>query len=147
MQFKVPQNVQREDTIVGPLTLRQLIICAIGFTISYGIYVSLAKFYLWITWLPPVAIITLITLAFAFLRPLDLSFTKYVLLFIEFSLLPKKRLWIKASGEFIVPEQTAGQIADQKKKDQKTEDEIMDKQKKLDELEKFLESQKDPSLK
>lgn len=140
MQFKVPQNVQREDTIVGPLTLKQLIICAIGFTIAYGIYVALANLYLWITWLPPVAIVVLITLAFAFLKPLDLSFTKYVLLFTEFSLLPKKRLWVKASGEVIIPEKTPTKKEQQKQ--DKQEEEILDKQQKLQELQKFLDSQK-----
>ncbi len=145
MQFKVPQNVQREDTIIGPLTLKQMIICAIGFTISYGIYVSLAKVYLWITWLPPVAIITIITLAFAFVRPLDLSFTRYVLLFIEFSLQPKKRIWIKASGEVIMPIEL--ETSQSKKKREKAEDEVLDKQKKLVELQKFLDSQKDPNIK
>ena len=141
MQFKVPQNVQREDTIIGPLTLKQLIICAIGFTISYGIYVSLGKMYIWITWLPPVAIITLITLAFAFVRPLDLSFSKYILLLMEFSLLPKKRLWIKASGEVIMPIQT--ESSKSKKKREQEEDAILDKQQKLQDLQKFLDSQKE----
>ncbi|HMR01699.1 MAG TPA: PrgI family protein, partial [Candidatus Gracilibacteria bacterium] len=77
MQFKVPQNVRREDHIVGPLTLKQMIICAIGGSIAYAIYLSLAPYYIWITWLPPVAIVTIITIAFAFIRPLDLSFTKW----------------------------------------------------------------------
>ncbi len=140
MQFKVPQNVQREDRIVGPLTLKQLIICAIGFTIAYGIYVALANLYLWITWLPPVAIVVLITLAFAFLKPLDLSFTRYVLLFTEFSLLPKKRIWVKASGEVIIPEKRPTK-KDRQNKDKK-EAEILDKQQKLQDLKKFLESQK-----
>lgn len=29
MQYKIPQNVQLEDKIVGPLTLKQLIIVGI----------------------------------------------------------------------------------------------------------------------
>lgn len=29
MQYKIPQNVQIEDKIVGPLTMKQLIICGI----------------------------------------------------------------------------------------------------------------------
>ncbi len=140
MQFKVPQNVQREDTIVGPLTLKQLIICAIGFTIAYGIYVALANLYLWITWLPPVTLVVLITLAFAFIKPLDLSFTKYVLIFIEFSLLPKKRLWVKTSGEVLIPKKTPGK-KDTEKNDKKKE-EIINKQQKFEQLQKFLDSQK-----
>ena len=106
MQFKVPQNIRREDKIVGPLTLKQMIICAIGGTIAYAIYVSLANYYLWITWLPPMLIVILITAAFAFVRPLDLSFTKWILLWAEFALLPKKRLCLsglQSIGEIHLP--------------------------------------------
>lgn len=141
MQFKVPQNVQREDKIVGPLTLKQMIIMAIGGTIAYGIYVSLARYYIWITWLPPVAIIAIITIAFAFVRPLDLSFTKWVLLWLEFSLLPRKRLWMKATGEVTIP---AGAKKKKGKKEKKeTEEEAAtEKEKKMEELRKFLEAEK-----
>ena len=143
MQFKVPQNVQREDKIIGPLTLKQMIIVAIGGTIAYGIFVSLAKLYLWITWLPPIAIITVITIAFAFIRPLNLSFTKWFLLRVEFSLLPRKRLWIKSSGEVIAPGyafKAKKEKADQQAKEK--EESIDEKQRKMAELDKFLDSQK-----
>ena len=43
MQYKVPQDVQREDTIIGPLTLKQLGILGVGGGIAYGIYISLGK--------------------------------------------------------------------------------------------------------
>ena len=35
MRFKVPQDVQREDTIIGPITFKQLIIMIIGGGIGY----------------------------------------------------------------------------------------------------------------
>ncbi|HLG25523.1 MAG TPA: PrgI family protein [Candidatus Gracilibacteria bacterium] len=143
MQFKVPQNVQREDRIVGPLTLKQLIICGVGGGVAYAIYVSLGKAYLWITWLPPVAIVTIITVAFAFIKPLDLSFAKWLSCWIEFALLPRKRFWIKASGEVIAPMMaaTTGKTKIEKQAEAKA-DALSEKQKKLDELTKFLESQK-----
>ncbi|MBU1702822.1 PrgI family protein [Patescibacteria group bacterium] len=138
MQFKVPQNVQREDKIVGPLTLKQMIICAIGGTIGYAIFTALAKFYLWITWLPPVAIVTIITIAFAFVRPLDLSFTKWVLRWIEFSLLPRKRIWIKSSAEIIKDLEPESM----KRKISKKEDQINKITEKQEKLSKFLEDEK-----
>ena len=142
MQFKVPQNVQREDKIVGPLTLKQMIICAAGGTVAYGIYISLARFYIWITWLPPVAIISMITLAFAFLRPLDLSFTKWIIRWIEFSLIPRSRKWIKSSAEVLVlPNVTAKRKTDKDEKDKAELDVIEEKQRKLRELNKFLEEE------
>jgi hypothetical protein len=143
MQFKVPQNVQREDKIVGPLTLKQLLICAGGGVVAYGIYVALGRYYIWITWLPPVAIVVIITLAFAFARPLDLSFTQWLLLWFEYSLLPRKRMWFKSSGEVIKP---SAQKKAKKKKGQKESEQKMDamtaRQRKLEELNKFLEAEK-----
>jgi len=142
MQFKVPQDVQREDRIVGPLTLKQLIICGIGGMISYAIYVSLAKTYIWLTWLPPVTFVVLVTLAFAFVRPLDLSFARWILLWIEFSLIPKKRVWIKSSAEFYPPQTSAKTKNAAEKAVEKKLNSMEEKQKKLEELTAFLESQK-----
>lgn len=140
MQFKVPQNVRREDKIVGPLTLKQMIICAIGGSIAYAIYISLAPYYIWITWLPPVAIVTIITIAFAFVRPLDLSFTKWILLWIEFSLLPQKRSWRKSSAEIQIPLESKSRQQKKSKKEQEAEH-IEEKQEKMRGLQKFLEAE------
>jgi hypothetical protein len=100
MQFKVPQDVQREDRIVGPLTLRQLIMCGIGFSIAYAIYTVLGRDYELITVLIPVIIIALITVTFAFIKPLNLNFEKYILYALEYYfILPKKRYWLKGTGD------------------------------------------------
>jgi hypothetical protein len=99
MQFKVPQNVQREDKIVGPLTLKQLIICGAGGGVAYSIYVTLARNFIWLTWAPPVVIVLLLTAAFAFFRPLDLSFTKWILRWTEHTIIPRQRMWIQSSGD------------------------------------------------
>lgn len=102
MQYKVPQDVQREDTIVGPLTLKQLIICGCGGGVAYAIYVTLAKTYFIEVWLPPVAIVTAITLALAFLRIYDLPFHIFMMDFIEYHLLPRKRFWVQqADNPFV----------------------------------------------
>ena len=99
MQFKVPQDVQREDRIVGPLTLRQLITCGIGFSIAYAIYTTLGRDYEVITALIPVIIIGLITVVFAFIKPLDLTFERYILFRVESLILPPKRYWIKGTAD------------------------------------------------
>ena len=77
MRHKVPQDVQREDTIIGPITLRQLAILGGGGAIAYVIYVSLVKTYFWQVWLPPVIVVSGITLAFAFLKIHNLPFHNY----------------------------------------------------------------------
>lgn len=103
MQFKVPQDVQREDTIIGPITIKQLIILGIGGGIAYAIYVSLVKTYVVYVWLPPVAIISMITLAFAFLKIHGLKFHIFLMSFIEYHLLPRQRYWIQGSGYPFIP--------------------------------------------
>jgi len=99
MQFKIPQDVQREDHIVGPLTTRQLIICIIGGAVGYAIFVSLGKDYEWITWIVPVVLIALITITVAFVNPLDLRFERFIIYYFEYLLLPKKRYWLKGSAD------------------------------------------------
>jgi len=107
MQYKVPQDVQREDTIIGPLTLRQLAILGVGGGIAYAIYMLLAKSYPMVIWLPPVVIVVGITIAFAFLKIHNLDFLTFLMAYIEFNFLPKKRIWIQGSGyPFISPFET-----------------------------------------
>lgn len=98
MQYKVPQDVQREDTIIGPITLKQLAILGGGGALTYVIYVSLAKTYFWQVWLPPVIIVGAITAAFAFLKIHDLPFHKFLMNFIEYNILPKQRIWIQGTA-------------------------------------------------
>lgn len=141
MQFKVPQDVQREDRIVGPLTLKQLIICGIGGSIAYAIYVQLGKNYTLITSLPPTIIIAGITLVFAFARPLDLSFTQWLLRWIEFAIVPRERLWVQGSSDPLPLVLAAPKkpTKEEKKAEQKAED-VVDKHKKLAELSRLLDN-------
>ena len=145
MQFKVPQDVQRADTIVGPLTLKQLIICGAGGMLAYSVYVSLYKYYIWVTWLPPVVLIALITLCFSFVKPLDLDFERWILLWIEFYALPKSRMWIQGSAEAQPPLISTTVKKEQTKieKDaQQKAETLEDKHKKIEELTKILNTHK-----
>lgn len=83
--IKIPQNVHIEDRIVGPLTLRQILIVGAGAGFSYALYGMLTNAYgalaLPVTimvWIPAV-----IAAAFAFLRINDLSMFKLMLLMLE----------------------------------------------------------------
>lgn len=102
MQFKVPQDVLRPDKIVGFLTLRQLIIVAIGGGLAYSLYIILSKQYLVEIWLPPVVFVSLITLAFAFFKFHDILFEKLVLIFIEYKFRPRARTWQKMEGDTVL---------------------------------------------
>lgn len=102
MQFKIPQDVQRADKIVGPLTLRQLIICGIGGGLAYSLYVILAKQYFIEIWLVPVLLITTVTVLFAFYQYHGLPFEKLMLLFIEWKFRPRTRTFQKMRGDVLI---------------------------------------------
>jgi hypothetical protein len=103
MQFKVPQNVQIEDKILPFMTLRQLIAAGIGGGFAYMLYIGLQNQAPEI-WIPPVAIVTVLTLAVTFVRISDLEFIDFVLLALERYLNETKRIWVKSSGDIHLPE-------------------------------------------
>lgn len=141
MQFKIPQNVQREDTIIGPLTLRQMLICGGGGGISYLIYIALGKNYYAEIWLPPIIIIGAITVAFAFLKIHDMNFYQYVLHGLEHLLKPRRRTWQQSSGDVFISEITPPTV--KPKKDKKAlakEEKSKTTLKDLDKLTKILDS-------
>lgn len=99
LQYKIPQNVQIEDKIVGPLTLKQLVILGIGGGITYAIYTGLASKYYIETWLIPTAIPGLLTLAFTFLKIGGIPFGKWILLMVEYFIKPKKRVFVMGGAD------------------------------------------------
>lgn len=100
MQFKIPQNVQREDTIFLNVTFKQLLIMLVGGGFAYSVYIILAR-----TGQPqavaitPAALLALLTLAIAFLKIRDMTFLQAVLYFIEYSFKPKVRYWKMGAGD------------------------------------------------
>jgi hypothetical protein len=135
LQYKIPQNVQLEDKIVLFLTMKQLIICGIGFGIAYVIYITLAKSYYAEVWAPPVFIVVAITCAVAFLKIKRLSFIKWCLLMIEAMILPHKRIWDKRYStelflKYVVPPKKV------KKKEEAAEQQ---EERNLDDLTKHLD--------
>jgi hypothetical protein len=101
--------------------------------------VSLGREFIWITWFPPVAIIVLITILFAFVRPLDMDFSRFLAVYLEFILLPQKRFWVQSSAEIVTSMYTS--LKPQTKVEAKAEakaEQMLDKKKKLEELSKIL---------
>jgi len=94
MQYKIPQNINIADKIVGPFSLKQLIIVAAGGGTSYVIFALASQFYeLNILEYIIIAIPLLLSLAIALVKINNVTFTKFILLFLEFNIKPKKRLW------------------------------------------------------
>lgn len=94
--IKIPQNVQIEDRIIGPITLRQLIITVVGCGVSYVLWSGMEKAFgtasitvTIIAWIP-----ALIFVAFAFVKIYDVSLLRFMRLMIGRWHTPQKRLWI-----------------------------------------------------
>lgn len=98
--IKIPQNVHIEDRIIGPLTLRQVIICILGFGCSYAMWASISKAYGLIAlpiqivvWIPGV-----LSLIFAFIRINDITMFRLCLLLLERLAKPAVRTWAPRRG-------------------------------------------------
>jgi PrgI family protein len=99
MQYKIPQDVQIEDKIVGPLTLKQLIILGAGGGLTYAIYTILARSYYIEVWLLPTAIPGILTLAVTFLKIGGIPFGKWCFLMVEYFFKPKKRVFVMGGAD------------------------------------------------
>lgn len=141
MQFKIPQNVQLEDKIVGPLTLKQLATLGIGLGIAYALYVSLGKTYTMVVWIGPVAFFVILTLAITFLKINGIPFGKWCFLMFEFVFIPRKRIFIMGAGDVY-----QATIFAEKEKDKDVKriltkaEKDQEKIRKLDEITKLLDS-------
>ncbi len=99
--IKIPQNVYIEDRIVGPLTLKQVIISAIGCGFSYALFTSFSKA---MGGTPPLPVTVLIwvpgavSLLFAFVKINDLSLLHILLLMLEKANKPAVRAWAPRRG-------------------------------------------------
>lgn len=96
---KIPQNVYVEDRIVGPVTLRQIIMCLIGGGTSYALWTVFSKS--GATGLLSILIsCTPITVmaAFAFVKINGISLFRMCLLMIERMEKPTLRVWTPRRG-------------------------------------------------
>ncbi|MGB9608965.1 MAG: PrgI family protein [Minisyncoccia bacterium] len=89
MRFQVPQFIDIEDKIVGPLTLRQFLYIAAAFGISMVFYFTVN----FIIWVVITLIISLIALAFAFIKINNQPFSRIFFATINFYLKPKIYVW------------------------------------------------------
>lgn len=105
--YKIPQNVDLEDKIFGPLTLKQFLV-ALGAGlvtfVSFSVLYTAVPFLFW-----AVTILAWATAgAFIFIRPNDQPFSKFVFSFIWFATKPSRRAWnrIPSLGEIALSDDT-----------------------------------------
>lgn len=91
MQYKVPQKIDMEDKIIGPLTLKQFLYLMGGGMITYVLLESVSTFFFVIFGLP----IAVISLFLAFVKIQDQPFAKFILSAAVYLVNPKERCWFK----------------------------------------------------
>ena len=91
MQFKVPQNIDLEDKIIGPLTLIQFVYLMAGGMIIYIAYSTLSTGLFLVIAIP----VGLISLALTFLKVQDQPFSHFVSSLALYVVKPRKRVWRK----------------------------------------------------
>lgn len=94
MQYKVPQNIDMADRIVGPLTLVQFLYLLVGGLIVYTLFSTLGSVNptLFVLTGGPVA---LLTVAMTFLKIQDQPFPRFFVAFLLYLSRPKARIWHK----------------------------------------------------
>jgi len=122
-QYKVPQDVEAEDKLIGPLSLRQFIYVVIGV-----VWAGLMFFILRPTGNPDAAIVNYVIMAvviipitgffllLGFGKRQEQSFEKYFVALVRFYFVPRVRIWDKdlSTVELIKEEVKAPEIITQK---------------------------------
>ncbi len=100
-RFIIPQFIDAEDKVIGPITVRQFLICSIGGLLVFVTY-KLSMFYVFIL---EAVIISIVTLCFAFLKINGKIFQNFILDFIEYvARVPKFAVWQRNENAPIIKE-------------------------------------------
>lgn len=89
MQYRVPQHIDQEDKVLGPLTFVQLIYALIGGAILLILFAILPIGLFTILAIPLIAL----TAAFALLKVQDQPFSRFFVAILVYLKLPKHRIW------------------------------------------------------
>ncbi|MBI2446323.1 MAG: PrgI family protein [Parcubacteria group bacterium] len=96
MQYQVPQFIDIEDRIIGPLTLKQFIYLAFAAAVLF-VFWFLFNFYIWMIAALP---ITVLAFAFAFLKINDRPFIYFFLAAVFYFIKPKLYIFGEATKEY-----------------------------------------------
>ncbi len=93
MRFKVPQNIDMQDRILGPLTMVQFIYAVVGFGICYGIISAFPAPFSYLIAIP----IALFVVCLDFVKVNERPFLNFFISALQFASSPKQRFWVQGS--------------------------------------------------
>lgn len=105
-QFQVPQFIDVEDKILGPITMRQFFIMLIPFgtaILSYFIFKTLVAIIITIPVIVGAAV-------FAFYKPYGMRFSRFFSAFLTYNLKPKMYIWKREVVSHVVFTDKSGAI-------------------------------------
>jgi hypothetical protein len=93
MQYKIPVQIENEDTIFLGLSLRQLSIIMVGGGIAYSIFTSLQPNVGGEIALAPSGLVLALAVVMALFRSSEMTFMPFVLNFVRMKLNNEMRVW------------------------------------------------------
>lgn len=97
--YKVIQDIEAEDKLLGPLTLRQFIYAAIVLVLGFIAFrFATVKWFLAIPFLPPIGFFALLAAPFGHDQPNEV----WLLAKIRFALKPRRRIWDQSGVKELV---------------------------------------------
>ncbi len=115
MQFPVPQNVDIEDKLIGPLTLKQFLYLLGGGILEF-FYFSVFDMELFLLLSVPTVGLAV---ALAFVKIYDKPFLNFVLIMLRFVVTSRKRVWKRMPGS-LTTKSTLGQSVVTKSKEEES---------------------------
>lgn len=100
MPYTVPQFINRESKVIGPLTLRQFFYIAVDAVICYILYIKVPFF----IFLMATATLSAVAFALAFVKIGGRDIPSVIASFFNFSVSPKMYLWKRKSAGAIIME-------------------------------------------
>lgn len=95
MQYKIPVQIENEDKIFLNLSLRQLAIIMVGFSIAYTVFKSLEKNFDSAVALFPSGLIAFLTVFVAVFKTSEMTFVPFILNLIRLQINGNSRIWFK----------------------------------------------------
>lgn len=89
MRYKVPQNIDMQDRVMGPLTMVQFLYAIVGGGFCYTIYMSIPAPFSLVLVTP----LALLTFAVVFVKVNERPFLQFLLSVFQFISSPKQRVW------------------------------------------------------
>lgn len=115
MQFPIPQNVDIEDKLIGPLTLKQFLYLLAGGILEF-LWFSMFDMELFVL----ISIPTVgLAAAFAFVKIYDKPFIEFLLVMAHFVVTSRRRVWKRIPGA-LTARSTHGQAVKTKHKEEES---------------------------